>query len=187
MATINRRPPLAPRALSLQIPSVVSPLRRSVSVASKRPRSPDPPGETTSKRAKNGLPSLGILAAHEDERKEKERKKTEREAQKEEFRIKYTRAFPSWVFYFDLDLVDPDSASAREYLEAKVSQLGGVCYANYYFSFNGPDCIHSVSTTSSRARLPISLPILQYLVKMHLGTKRTSQNLGHRKRSLALY
>ena len=50
----------------------------------------------------------------------------EREAQKEEFRIKYTRAFPSWVFYFDLDLLDPDSGSVREYLEAKVCQLGGV-------------------------------------------------------------
>lgn len=131
MTTINRRPPLAPRALSLQIPAVVSPLKRIVSGASKRARSPDLLGDAGSKRAKGGPPSPGTLAAREDERKEKERKKTEREAQKEEFRIKYTKAFPSWVFYFDQDLLDPDNASAREYLEAKVSQLGGVCYVLY--------------------------------------------------------
>lgn len=123
MAAVNRRPPLVPRPLSLQIPSVLSPLKRSIS---KRPRSPDTAGDVHSKRAKSGPPSPGALAAREEERKERERRKTEREAQKEEFRIKYTRAFPSWVFYFDLDLLDPDSASAREYLEAKVSQLGGV-------------------------------------------------------------
>jgi regulatory subunit for Cdc7p protein kinase len=137
MATINRRP-LAPRALSLQIPLVVSPLKRTVSGASKRARSPDPAGDMNSKRAK-GPPSPGTLAAREDERKEKERRKTEREAQKEEFRIKYTRAFPSWVFYFDLDLLDPDSASAREYLEAKVCQLGGVCYVHKTFYESDPD------------------------------------------------
>lgn len=127
MATINRRPPLAPRALSLQIPPAISPLKRSVAGPSKRARSPDLAGEATWKRAKNGPPSPGILATREDERKERERRKTEREAQKEEFRIKYTRAFPLWVFYFDLDAHDPDSPSAREYLEAKVLQLGGVC------------------------------------------------------------
>jgi hypothetical protein len=91
-------------------------------------------GDAHSKRAKGGPPSPGTLAAREEERKERERRKTEREAQKEEFRIKYTRAFPSWVFYFDLDLLDPDSASAREYLEAKVSQLGGVRYVHYVSS-----------------------------------------------------
>ena len=131
MSTISRRPPLAPRALSLHIPPVVSPLKKSVSSTSKRARSPDLPGDTNSKRARGILPSPGTLTAREDERKEKERRKTEREAQKEEFRIKYTRAFPSWVFYFDLDLLDPDSASAREYLEAKVSQLGGVGYVHH--------------------------------------------------------
>lgn len=134
MAAINRRPPLVPRALSLQIPAVLSPLKRSVSGAPKRARSPDTTGDGHSKRAKGGPPSPGTLAAREEERKERERRKTEREAQKEEFRIKYTRAFPSWVFYFDLDLLDPDSASAREYLEAKVSQLGGVRYVHYVSS-----------------------------------------------------
>ena len=139
MSTIGRRPPLAPRALSVQIPPVVSPLKKSVSGTSKRARSPDPLGDTNPKRAKGGLPSPGILAARE-ERKEKERRKMEREAQKEEFRIKYTRAFPSWVFYFDLDLLDPDSVSAREYLDAKVSQLGGVGYVLYMPGYDS-DCI----------------------------------------------
>jgi len=139
MTTINHRPPLAPRALSLQIPSIISPLKRSVS---KRARSPDPALETISKRAKNGPPSPGTLADREDERRERERRKTEREAQKEEFRIKYTRAFPTWVFYFDLDLLDPDSPSAKEYLQAKVSQLGGVSSMHHlFFDDRYPDYI----------------------------------------------
>ena len=104
MAAANRRP-LASRALSLQIPNVISPLKRSLSGPFKRARSPDTTVESASKRAKAIPPSH---TARDDERKEKERKRTEREAQKEEFRIKYTRAFPSWVFYFDLDLLDPE-------------------------------------------------------------------------------
>lgn len=126
MTSTSRRPPLVPRALSLQIPSIISPLKRTVSGASKRARSPDGAGDLTSKRAKGGPLSPNTLAIREEERKERERRKMEREAQKEEFRVKYTRAFPTWVFYFDLDLLDPDSASAREYLEGKVTQLGGV-------------------------------------------------------------
>ena len=119
MNSVNRRP-LVPvsRALSL--------LERTASGVSKRARSPDPAAESNPKRVKGGLPSPGTLAARDDDRKEKERKRVERDAQKEEFRIKYTKAFPGWVFYFDLDLLDPDSAPVREYLESKVTQLGGV-------------------------------------------------------------
>lgn len=136
MTSVNRRP-LVPRALSLQIPTVLSPLKRTASGASKRPRSPDPIAESNSKRVKGGPLSPGTLAAREDDRKEKERKRVERDAQKEEFRIKYTKAFPGWVFYFDLDLLDPDSASVREYLESKVIQLGGVrpIIISHYISF----------------------------------------------------
>lgn len=127
MNSVNRRPLVpVPRALSLQIPTVLSPLKRTASGVSKRARSPDPAAESNPKRVKGGLPSPGTLAARDDDRKEKERKRVERDAQKEEFRIKYTKAFPGWVFYFDLDLLDPDSAPVREYLESKVTQLGGV-------------------------------------------------------------
>lgn len=123
MTSVNRRP-LAARALSLQIPAVVSPLKRTISGVHKRARSPEAITEARSKRAK--MLSPHTVAVREEERKERDRKKIERDAQKEEFRIKYTRAFPSWVFYFDLDNHDPDSGSAKEYLESKVCQLGGV-------------------------------------------------------------
>lgn len=122
MATVNRRP-LAARALSLQIPSAVSPLKRSISV-SKRARSPEPTPETKSKRPKVVSPTA--VAARDEERKDKDRRKLEREAQKEEFRIKYTRSFPGWVFYLDLDSHDPDTRYAKESLESRICQLGGV-------------------------------------------------------------
>ena len=127
MTSVSRRP-LVPvsRTLSLQIPTVLSPLKRTASSVSKRARSPDATAESNSKRVKRESLSPSTLAAREDDRKEKERKRAERDAQKQEFRIKYTKAFPGWVFYFNLDLLDPDSASVREYLESKVTQLGGV-------------------------------------------------------------
>jgi regulatory subunit for Cdc7p protein kinase len=56
--------------------------------------------------------------------REKERKRAEREAQKEEFRIKYTKAFPSWVFYFDT------ADRETEELAARVMQLNAVCEAS---------------------------------------------------------
>jgi len=50
----------------------------------------------------------------------------ERELQKADFRVKYTRAFPGWVFYFDLDLLDPESAALRSSLAARVTHLKAV-------------------------------------------------------------
>lgn len=165
MTTIHRRP-LQPRAISLQIPSVLSPLKRTGSGAYKRARSPDPSVETNSKRVK-GPVSPGTLLARDEERKERERRKLERDAQKEEFRVKYTRAFPSWVFYFDLDTLDPDSASAREYLEARVCQLGGVCRTLFSALQNLIERLScSVWKTSSQMKLRILLRILQYRAMM---------------------
>ena len=44
-----------------------------------------------------------------------------KEAAKEDFRIKYTKAFPSWVFYFDTNESDAEELAAR------VRQLEAVC------------------------------------------------------------
>ncbi|EGO25725.1 hypothetical protein SERLADRAFT_415182 [Serpula lacrymans var. lacrymans S7.9] len=139
MAAVTRRP-LTSRPIPPQVPAVFSPSKapsRSTSLSAKRARSPEPAGDVSAPyasvkrpRAVPPSPSPAPLfsasaATREDERRERERKRAEREAIKEEFRIKYTRAFPSWVFYFDLDLLDPESAALRDALASRVSHLGG--------------------------------------------------------------
>lgn len=52
---------------------------------------------------------------------EKDARRAQREAQKEEFRVKYTKAFPGFNFYFDLDDQDP---ALRNRLEGGVASLG---------------------------------------------------------------
>lgn len=121
MATTNRRP-FSQRPL--QIPQFFSPVKatRTASGSIKRPRSPDQLGDAnlphlTSKRARA---TLAVATTRDDD---KTRKRAERE---QEFKDKYTRAFPSWNFYFDLNSIDTDSA-ARNVFEAKIKLLGGVC------------------------------------------------------------
>jgi regulatory subunit for Cdc7p protein kinase len=124
MPTTNRRP-LSTRTLPLQVPPTMSPVKqgvRSASLLLKRPRSPDPAAEESVKRVR----PTPTEATHGDDRKDKERRRVERETQKAEFRIKYTRAFPGWVFYFDLDLSDPESAALRNSLAARVVHLKSV-------------------------------------------------------------
>jgi regulatory subunit for Cdc7p protein kinase len=109
---------------------------RSLSSAAKRPRSPDALLDTqqslNAKRPKPVAPSPSvILAPQEDESKLKERKRAEREAQKEEFRIKYTRAFPKFSFYLHWDVSDGDP-DARERLQARINYMDSVCL---YFLF----------------------------------------------------
>jgi len=128
--TLYRRP-LAPRALQLQFPSYI-PQQKTVRIApmsTKRPHSPEVNGDsnaiqaTPPKRARGIQPSS--MQVSRDPR-ERELRKAQREERKAEFRVKYTRAFPSWVFYFDLDTLDPQSAASRRILENKVSSLGAV-------------------------------------------------------------
>ncbi|KAH7922365.1 hypothetical protein BV22DRAFT_1106658 [Leucogyrophana mollusca] len=134
MATPLSRRALSARPLPLQVPLETSPLKvngRSISVSSKRARSPEPAGDhglSTVKRPRAVPPSpVPATRQADDDRKDRERRRAAREAQKEEFRTKYTRAFPSWVFYIDLDPYDSESESAslRETLAARVTQLGG--------------------------------------------------------------
>lgn len=117
MATLNRRP-LTHR--SLQHPPPFSPLKSARAFsASKRPRSPDPSldpsiSQQSSKRIKAIAPSPAIVRD-----KTRERKHTEREQQKAEFKDKYTRAFPTFTFYFEEDV-------ALDTYEDMIEQLGGV-------------------------------------------------------------
>ena len=68
-------------------------------------------------------PALTREDPREEARREKERKRAERE---EEFRVKYTRAFPSWTFHFDLDAMSPDVATLKDNLERRVKHMGAV-------------------------------------------------------------
>ena len=132
MAAVVVRRPLAPRAQQGQVPNIVSPATAKVhnsSYAPKRARSPDTrhiqatAGEAqVAKRARcTTVMTAATTKMREQEAREKERRRAEREAQKEEFRIKYTKAFPSWVFYFDT------TDSEGEELAGRVMQLNAVC------------------------------------------------------------
>ncbi|KAH8995611.1 hypothetical protein EDB92DRAFT_1968756 [Lactarius akahatsu] len=133
MATLTRRPLEGNRRSLPQLMSAGSPLTRlptrSFSSTVKRPRSPDPLDSQPSLSAKRPKPvppspSLTGLtpAPQEDDSKLKERKRAEREAQKEEFRIKYTRAFPKFSFYLHLDVSEGD-LDARERLQARIHHM----------------------------------------------------------------
>lgn len=100
------------------------PLRQSRSVSgSKRPRSPDQLLEVVPKRLKA---APGAVREKEVD-KDKARRAAEREQQRLEFREKYSKAFPSWKFYFDLDNIRPENVSAVKLAQAKIRQLNGVC------------------------------------------------------------
>lgn len=128
MAAVLARRPLAPRVQQGQLANTVSP---AVKVqALKRARSPDTRQTVTTvddaqaaKKAKC-VTAATTTAGRVQDAREKERKRAEREAQKEEFRIKYTKAFPSWVFYFDT------ADRETEELAARVMQLNAVCEAS---------------------------------------------------------
>ncbi|KAJ7901697.1 Dfp1/Him1, central region-domain-containing protein, partial [Mycena olivaceomarginata] len=98
------------------------PLRQSRSVSgSKRPRSPDQLLEVVPKRLKA---APGAVREKEVD-KDKARRAAEREQQRVEFREKYSKAFPSWKFYFDLDNIRPENVSAVKLAQAKIRQLNG--------------------------------------------------------------
>ncbi|TBU29544.1 Dfp1/Him1, central region-domain-containing protein [Dichomitus squalens] len=116
----------------------ISPCRTTLkraNVVLKRPHSPEPadtPTDHSSKRVKT-TPSAPVVqesptpaaAARAEAKKEKERRREkERIQREEEFKAKYSRAFPSWVFYFDLDSGNPETALIRNHLEKRVSYMG---------------------------------------------------------------
>ena len=135
MATIARNP-LSMRPHSQHHAVALSPYQgttvpRRASGSGKRARSPDP---TKDEGTSQGIKRLKAVAApqppaltsedpREEARREKERKRAERE---EEFRIKYSRAFPNWTFHFDLDTMSPEVATLKDNLERRVKHMGAV-------------------------------------------------------------
>lgn len=115
MATsLPQRRPLSSRFL--QGPSQPSPPKQVRAVSgSKRPRSPDHGDAPHTKRVRaitqDSATSRNI---------NKERKNAEREA---EFKQKYTRAFPGWIFYLDSETL---AKNVEHTFRAKILHLGGV-------------------------------------------------------------
>jgi regulatory subunit for Cdc7p protein kinase len=132
MATAFNRRPLGTRQHLQQLIGNSPQKSRTPSTAVKRPRSPEPTGDAP-KRVRATLAEPITTTLPDEERKDKEQRRQAREATKNEFRVKYTRAFPSWVFYFDLDQLDPDIAALRNSLVSRVTQLGAVCLYNRSF------------------------------------------------------
>lgn len=132
MTTIVRRP-----LITRQAGSTVPPSTRTQSlqyITNKRPRSPEV-GETIHaakfKRARSGSSQPTALSTvtpnatntrDSKERKDRLRHKEERQHAKEEFITKYTKAFPSFVFYFD-----GRDGGNRQLAESRVLSLGAVC------------------------------------------------------------
>lgn len=140
------RNPLATRPQQHNTGMSISPCRtalKKTSAAIKRPLSPEPAETLTdhsSKRVKT-TPSAPMVqesptpaaAARMEARKDKERRREkERVQREEEFRIKYSRAFPNWVFYFDLDSGNPETALIRNHLEKRVGFMGAVSCMNFH-------------------------------------------------------
>lgn len=118
MATAFRLPlvPCAPHQLSPLINK-----KASGGSALKRPRSPEPSVAQLAHDVAKRHRAHAQFTKEQVDLKEKEKRRAEREAQKEEFRAKYTKAFPSWTFYFDT------TDAERDALAPRVVQLNGVC------------------------------------------------------------
>lgn len=129
MASHARRP-LSARQQELPFGFSSQKLPGRLPASVKRPRSPEPntdvvPTQANPKRVKAvNVDSSTLATPDSKERRDKEQRRLLREATKNEFRVKYTRAFPSFVFYFDLDQLDSQSSAFRSSLMARVTFLG---------------------------------------------------------------
>ena len=111
------RNPLASKYLQQNVtiaPNQTSLRRHSTG---KRPCSSDAECDSSAKRAK--------IATLDETKREKEKRRADRE---QEFRVKYTRAFPSFVFYFDIDPLNSELHALRASLEKRVTYMGAVCF-----------------------------------------------------------
>lgn len=118
-SSLPQRRPLSSRFL--QGPSQPSPTKQVRTVSgSKRPRSPDHGDASTHPNTKRVRAITQDSAASRNINKE--RKHAEREA---EFKQKYTRAFPGWIFYLDSETL---AKNVEHTFRAKILHLGGVSY-----------------------------------------------------------
>ena len=112
------RNPLTTRSHSQQAATPGPSLQRGRKIASiKRAHSPEPAAETqgAAKRAKAAAPEL-VASPTQD-------KKLRRAERDQEFRDKYGRAFPKWIFYFDVETV---ASAVKDPLIKRVTQMGAV-------------------------------------------------------------
>jgi regulatory subunit for Cdc7p protein kinase len=138
MATLARNPLATMKPLANHYSATVSPWRTAVqkpSSSSKRAHSPEPPeGLSLSAKRARAAPEPARATREDPRRKdakdtrgdskeERDRRRAERE---EEFRVKYTRAFPNWTFHFDLEAHQPELTAIKNKLERRVLQLGAV-------------------------------------------------------------
>lgn len=165
MATLaTTRDPLATvKPLANHVSATVAPWQtasRKLSSASKRAHSPEPGDSNSTKRARAAPDSS--RPARDDTRKkdvketreakdEKDRRRAERE---EEFRYKYTRAFPSWIFCFQFDADTPELAALKHKMQRRVEQLGAVRQWNVKTCYAAHHLKHSAQRISSRKPSP---------------------------------
>ncbi|KAI0686363.1 Dfp1/Him1, central region-domain-containing protein [Cytidiella melzeri] len=131
MSTLSRNP-VSSQSLTSHFSASASSFRTLLgkSPSAKRTRSPEPSDAASAKRTKAVVDgSRMVVSVHDEVRKrearepkeERGRKRVERE---DDFRVRYTRAFPNWVFYFDLEALEPDTAAVRKELEKMVLFMG---------------------------------------------------------------
>ncbi|KAK0461411.1 Dfp1/Him1, central region-domain-containing protein [Desarmillaria tabescens] len=114
--TVGSRPPLVNRATSRSLGQKWARTASGI----KRPRSPEIDATVEFKRQRAAGPDTSA-----PKYKDKERRHTERAQKDKEFKDKYSRAFPTFTFHFDLSHLEPDTG-LRKSLEARIVQLGGV-------------------------------------------------------------
>lgn len=137
-AVLSRNPLGTVKPLANHVSATVSPWNttaRRLSSTSKRAHSPDPTdGLGQSAKRARPVPESSRAAARDElkrrdareSRESKEERDKRRLEREEEFRVKYTRAFPNWTFHFDLDTHQPEVAVIKNKLERRVAQLGAV-------------------------------------------------------------
>ena len=107
------RPPLAPRtAAQTQSTIAVHAAVKTYPSILKRPRSPEPHSLSATQDIVQ-VKRHRTQSATTKENVDKQQRRAEREAREDEFRAKYTKAFPSWVFYFDTTDTERDALAPR--------------------------------------------------------------------------
>lgn len=138
MTTLARNPLASAKPLANHFSATVTPWHttsRRQSSSTKRAHSPEPTeGHGQSIKRVRAAPDSVRATPQEQKRRDgkdarpetKEERDRQRALRESEFRDKYTRAFPGWTFYFDLDAHQPELAALRSKLERRVTQLGAV-------------------------------------------------------------
>ena len=79
------------------------------------------------------------------------------EQKKIEFKEKYTRAFPAWKFYFDLDNLQPDSVSSIKTAQSLTYRLHEEIYGVILSKGQRPHAISKLPGWSDCIRVGVQL------------------------------